>query len=81
MMDYDDCENCNNDKHKNCQSDPVYLRFICTCPVCNALVIANIDWNDELEKSTMLSQLNSLKYHINEMTENQWKTFKTMVKE
>ena len=72
MMLYDDCPNCQAGYHDKCLSSPDSHKFICICPICNALDYANTEFNDY--------NLSILAHHIEQMNPNQIETFKKMLK-
>ena len=81
-MNYDDCKNCINNEHDKCESDPEYSRFICTCALCNGtqhwLNLKNIDFNGLTKESFMIS-MNSMNFHVEHMTDENWETFKKQI--
>ncbi len=79
MMIYDNCVACRNNWHEQCGTDPEAYRFICTCPICNALA-----FNESLKEHTTLDDIENLcsnmAWHVEKMTPNQINIFKEMMK-
>jgi len=78
MMTYTDCPTCEDNKH-GLETCELSMDIICTCPICNALGIANlIKTDDTLTEKDINYHTSNLAWHLEHMNPSDLELFQYM---